>query len=294
VSSESNFHDRKSAEPCHAGWHSGSLVSPEDFTYVADLLRRGSGLVITPEKADLLVSRLMPLARQNGIDTLDELIGRLRLDENPSLRKAVIEAMICSDSFFFRDARPFAILNDSVLPALLERRRDRRVLRIWSAGCSTGQEPYSIAMVLKENEARLAGMRVEVVATDLSTEALSRAREGAYTQFEVQRGLPIRMLVKYFRQDGDRWRISSDLKGMVQFRQFSLLDDPSELGMFDIVFCRNVLIYFDETTMGEVLARIASIMPRDGYLFLGGAETVLGVSDRFKVSQPVQGVYMPS
>lgn len=268
-------------------------MNPEDFAYVAELLRQGSGLVIPPERADLLVSRLLPLARQKGIDTLDELVIRLRGEENPTLRNAVVEAAVSNDSFFFRDGAPFAVLGDSVLPSLLERRRDRRLLRIWSAGCSTGQEPYSIAMVMKENEARLAGMRVEVIATDLAAEALGRAREGAYTQFEVQRGLPIRMLVKYFRQDGDRWRVVPDLKDMVQFRQFSLLEALSEFGMFDIVFCRNVLCYFDEATIGEVLGRIASVMNRDGYLFLGNAETLPGLSDRFKVSHPAQNVYMP-
>ena len=266
-------------------------MNVNDFEYIAQLLYQRSGLVITQEKAYLLESRLNPVARRWDLDGIDALIGALRSKKDEKLMVDVTEAMTTNESFFFRDNRPFEQFKEIVLPHMLEARAARKQIRIWSAACSSGQEPYTLAMILKEEAARLAGWRIEIVATDLSTEILNKAKEGLYSQFEVQRGLPITLLMKYFAQEGEKWRISEEIRRMVTYKTFNLLDNPSTLGQFDVVFCRNVLIYFDQATKGQVLGRIAQVMPSDGFLYLGGAETVLGISDAFEVVPGQRGVY---
>jgi chemotaxis protein methyltransferase CheR len=195
------------------------------------------------------------------------------------------------ESFFFRDQKPFDQFRTIVLPHLLQARTAKRSIRIWSAACSSGQEPYTLAMLLNEHADKLAGWRVEIVATDLSNEILDKAKEGLYSQFEVQRGLPISRLVKYFTQVGDRWKIDDSLRKMVKFQQYNLLGNLGSLGRFDVVFCRNVLIYFDTPTKTSVLEGIAGMMAPDGFLYLGGAETVLGTTDRFQIMQGQRGIY---
>ena len=266
-------------------------MNVNDFEYIAQLLYQRSGLVITQEKAYLLESRLNPVARKWDLDGIDALIGALRSKKEEKLIVDVTEAMTTNESFFFRDSRPFDQFKDIVLPHMLEARAARKQIRIWSAACSSGQEPYTLAMILKEEAAKLAGWKIDIVATDLSTEILSKAQEGLYSQFEVQRGLPITLLMKYFKQEGEKWRITDDIRRMVTFKPFNLLESPAGLGNFDVVFCRNVLIYFDQQTKGQVLSRIAQIMPSDGFLYLGGAETVLGISDSFEVVPGQRGVY---
>jgi chemotaxis protein methyltransferase CheR len=164
-------------------------------------------------------------------------------------------------------------------------------LRIWSAACSTGQEAYSLAMILKEQSAKLAGWNIEIVGTDISHEVLARAQSGIYTQFEVQRGLPIQLLVKYFKQDGDKWQLVPEIRNMVRYKEFNLLGEPAALGGFDVIFCRNVLIYFDQKAKTAILERMSKLLPPDGLLYLGGAETVLGVSDRFEPLAGHRGIY---
>jgi len=266
-------------------------MNVNDFEFIAQLLYQRSGLVITQEKAYLLESRLNPVARKWDLDSFDALIAALRSNKDERLMVDVTEAMTTNESFFFRDNRPFDQFKDIVLPHLLEARAARKQIRIWSAACSSGQEPYTLAMILKEEAAKMAGWKVEIVATDLSTEILSKAKEGLYSQFEVQRGLPITLLMKYFAQEGEKWRISDEISKMVTYKPFNLLDNPAALGTFDVVFCRNVLIYFDQQTKGQVLGRIAQIMPSDGFLYLGGAETVLGISDSFEVVPGQRGIY---
>lgn len=266
-------------------------MNMKDFEFIAQLLYQRSGLVITQEKAYLLESRLNPVARKWDLDGFDGLIAALRGNKDERLLVNVTEAMTTNESFFFRDSRPFDQFKDIVLPHLLEARAARKQIRIWSAACSSGQEPYTLAMMLKEEAARLAGWKVEIVATDLSTEILNKAKEGLYSQFEVQRGLPITLLMKHFAQEGEKWRISDEIRSMVSYRPFNLLENPASLGSFDVVFCRNVLIYFDQATKGQVLSRVAQIMPADGYLYLGGAETVLGISDSFEVVPGQRGIY---
>jgi chemotaxis protein methyltransferase CheR len=262
-----------------------------DFEFICQILRERSGLVLTNDKAYLLESRLLPVARKWKLATFDDLVRTIRSRMDEAVIRDVVEAMTTNESFFFRDTKPFDQFKQLVLPALLKNRAAARTIRIWSAACSSGQEPYSLAMILSEMAAQLNGWKVEIVGTDLSTEILGRAREGMYSQFEVQRGLPITMLVKYFAQIGDRWQINTKMRGMVQYREFNLLHDPTPLGRFDVVFCRNVLIYFDQPTKTRVLNSLAKLMPEDGFLFLGGAETVLGITDKFQMVPGQRGVY---
>ncbi len=265
-------------------------MNVQDFELLAGILKHRSGLVLTKEKVYLLESRLMPVARKYGFKNLDELLGSIRLRRDDALLDAITEAMTTNESLFFRDIKPFEILREKVLPQIMAGRSNRHI-RIWSAACSSGQEPYSMSMLLKEQRQKLDGWRIEIVATDLSREMLEKARSGLYTQFEVQRGLPIAMMVKYFKQTGDKWQIDAALRSMVTFREFNLLEDPRTLGGFDIVFCRNVLIYFDPPTKTKVLGGMSRLLPHDGVLFLGGAETVLGVTDRFQPVPGQRGVY---
>jgi len=270
-------------------------MTPDDFQKLASILKSRSGLVLSADKAYLAESRLTPLARTWEFADAKALIRGLVRREgkggDPKLLVEVVEAMTTNESFFFRDTRPFDQLRDVVLPRLAESRGSAKRLRIWSAACSSGQEPYSIAMTIRELGARFRDWRIEIVATDLSRPILKRAIDGRYTQFEVQRGLPITLLAKYFRQDGDQWIIADELKQMVKFQTHNLLEGPQSLGKFDIVFCRNVLIYFDQDTKKQVLDSIAGVLPDDGFLTLGGAETVLGVTDRFRMVEGQRGLY---
>jgi chemotaxis protein methyltransferase CheR len=269
-------------------------MNVNDFEFIAQLLYQRSGLVITQEKAYLLESRLNPVARKWDLEGIDALIAALRSKKDEKLTVDVTEAMTTNESFFFRDNRPFDQFKDIVLPHMLEARGSRKQLRIWSAACSSGQEPYNLAMILKEEAAKLAGWKIDIVATDLSTEILNKAKEGLYSQFEVQRGLPITLLMKYFAQEGEKWRISEDIRRMVTYKPFNLLENPSALGHFDVVFCRNVLIYFDQPTKIAVFERIARQVAGDGYLVLGAAETVVGLTDAFKPVPEKRGLYAPN
>lgn len=262
-----------------------------DFEHLARTLKDQSGLVVTPEKAYLLENRLQPVARKWGMQTLDDLVAAVRTKADRKMIKDVVDAMTTNESLFFRDMKPFDNLRDILLPELMKARASSKKIRIWSAACSSGQEPYSIAMLLTELGPKVAGWRFEIVATDLSSDIVARAKAGTYSQFEVQRGLPITMLVKYFAQEGEKWRINDKIRGMVQYREFNLLEHPRSLGQFDVVFCRNVLIYFDQPTKAKVLGGIADQIAPDGGLYLGGAETVLGVTDRFEPIPGQRGVY---
>jgi chemotaxis protein methyltransferase CheR len=269
-------------------------VNQNDFKFLADFLKAESGLIITEEKTYLVESRLVPVARKRGLADLDELVAKIRGKSDPELNKVVIEAMTTNESFFFRDIKPFESLKNTVLPQIVPARKaaNAKKIRIWSAACSSGQEPYTIAMVLNEEPGLLQGLDFEIVGTDLSSEILDKAKEGIYTQFEAQRGLPIQLLMKYFTQVGEHWQINEQIRGQVQLSQANLLQDISQFGKFDIVFCRNVLIYFDAPTKTDILGRMQRQMPNDGYLFLGGAETVVGVSDCFATVQGERGVYV--
>ena len=263
----------------------------DDFNLVAKILKDRSGLVLGSDKAYLLESRLNPVARTYDLAGGDDLVAMIRRGSNEKLLVDITEAMTTNESFFFRDQKPFDQFRDLVLPYVLDHRSQAKKLRIWCAACSSGQEPYSLAMLLKEQAAQLAGWSIEILATDLSLEILAKAKEGAYSQFEVQRGLPVQLLMKYFKQDGERWQISDEIRNMVSFKAHNLLEQPPGLRQIDVVFCRNVLIYFDPDTKTKALDLIAGVMAEDGFLFLGGAETVLGVSERFQLIPGQRGVY---
>jgi chemotaxis protein methyltransferase CheR len=269
-------------------------VTGLDYEYFRKFLRERSGLVLSADKHYLLESRLLPVARRAGLASLAELVHRLRGIDCEALAAEVVEAMTTNESFFFRDKIPFEHFRDTIIPRLIAARNHRRRIRIWCAAASTGQEPYSLAMSIKETGDRLSGWQIEIIATDISSEALRRARSGIYSQFEVQRGLPIMLLLKYFKQIGENWQIGPDIRAMVQFRVLNLISDFSRLGMFDLVFCRNVLIYFDQPTKISVLDRLAQNLDRDGYLVLGAAETVVGLTDSLKPVPDCRGLYAHS
>jgi chemotaxis protein methyltransferase CheR len=267
-------------------------LNSQNYEYLCKLLKERSGLVLAADKQYLVESRLLPVARKAGCETIDALVAKIRMPGSDALKADVTEAMTINESFFFRDKIPYDRFRDTIIPELVQKRAAGRRLRIWCAACSTGQEPYSLAMIL-DGFSTLSGWQFDIIATDISHEVLDKARNGSYSQFEVQRGLPISLLMQHFEQVGDQWRISAKIRKMVQFRQFNLLTDFSMLGQFDVVFCRNVLIYFDQPTKVDVLTRIRSRLAPDGYFVLGAAETVVGVSDLFTPIPDKRGLYKP-
>jgi chemotaxis protein methyltransferase CheR len=236
---------------------------------------------------------LLPLARKANLADIPELVQKMK-GGSSSLVTQVVEAMTTNETFFFRDKVPFDHFRDAIMPEILRARAGRKSIRIWCAAGSTGQEPYSLAMCLKEMSGALSGWRVEIIATDLSQEVLEKSKAGIYSQFEVQRGLPIQLLVKNFKQTGEFWQINADIRAMVQHRQLNLLHDFSQLGVFDVIFCRNVLIYFDQDTKINIFNRLAKVMEPDGFLVLGAAETVVGLTDVFKPFPDKRGLYRPT
>jgi chemotaxis protein methyltransferase CheR len=265
-------------------------VTPSEYEYLRKFLKDHSGLDLSADKHYLLESRLLPLARKAGLPGIGEMVQAIK-QGSAALNTQVVEAMTTNETFFFRDKVPFDHFRNLIIPQMLRLRAHRKSLRIWCAAGSTGQEPYSLAMSLKEMGGALAGWRIEIVATDLSQDVLEKARAGLYSQFEVQRGLPIQMLVKYFNQVGELWQINADIRAMVQHRQLNLLHDFSHLAMFDVIFCRNVLIYFDQETKTNVFNRLARAIVPDGFLALGAAETVVGLTGVFKPMADRRGVY---
>lgn len=263
----------------------------DSFARIAGVAKARSGLLLTPDQGYMLETRLAPLLRREGLASLDALALRLRLaPAGDALADAVAEALATHETSFFRDAWPFDHLR-RVLPALAAARPPGTPVRIWSAGCSTGQEAYSAAMIVQEQAAQLAGRRVGILGTDIGRDVLARARDGSFTQFEVRRGLPPGLLARHFRQEDGRWRIAPTLRAMVRFEHWNLLSDLRPLGRFDVIFCRNVLIYFDPPTKARVLAALAAQLSPAGVLHLGGAETVLGLTDRLVPCPGERGVY---
>ncbi len=267
-------------------------MTPSDYAFLRRFLKDQSGLELSSDKQYLVESRLIPLARRLGLRDIAELVARLKAGSEP-LMPEVVEAMTTNETFFFRDKTPFDQLSETIFPALLRARADRRALRIWCAASSTGQEPYSIAMCVKEF-AGLSGWRVDIVATDLSRAVLEKSSAGLFSQFEVQRGLPIRMLVKYFTPAGDSWRLNGDIRAMVAHRQLNLLHDFSHLGRFDVIFCRNVLIYCSPETKAGIFNRLAGVIEPDGVLALGAAESVVGITEAFRPDPDQRGLYRPA
>ncbi len=268
-------------------------MTEPDFAWLRSYLHTRSGLHLGPEKRYLVESRLAILCRRRSLPGLPELIQKLRSGDE-ELGVLVVEAMTTNETLFFRDSVPFAQFRETMLPTLIKKRATERSLRIWSAAASSGQEPYSLAMILDDMAAQLAGWRIEILATDISGEIIEKARAGVYSQFEMQRGLPVQSLLKHFSQEGDRWKISDRLRSMVTFRQMNLLQPSPQLGQFDIIFCRNVLIYFDLPTKSQVLGMLARHLKPDGFLSLGAAETVIGLTNQFSIDREQRGLYRPA
>lgn len=265
-------------------------MNQDDLAYLAQMLKRRSGLALGQPKLDYIENRLAPVMRRFGFKDMESFVTELRHGRD-AMARAVTEAMTTNESSFFRDRAAYEHFRDTMLPDLMKRRAATRRLRIWSAACSAGQEAYSIAILLDEMKLRAEGWTVDIIATDISAEMIERAEQGLYSHFEVQRGLPIRRLVENFAQEGQNWRISEPLRRMVTFRPFNLLDSFGWLDDVDVVFCRNVLMYFDQRTKALVLDKIAEILPPDGFLVLSPVETPQGVSSEFEAAEGMPGVY---
>jgi chemotaxis protein methyltransferase CheR len=257
-------------------------LSTLDFDYVRTVVHKGSAIVLEESKVYLAESRLAILARREGFASAADLVARLRVDAVAGLRQKVVEAMTTNETYFFRDMHPFEALRQVLLPRLVQQRALERQLNIWCAACSTGQEPYSIAMLLREHFPELATWRVSLLATDLSAEVLERARRGVYTQMEISRGLPAPLLVKYFSRRGLDWHLCPEVRGMVEFRRLNLIEPWPVLPPMDIILLRNVLIYFDVQTKKRILANVRQLLRTDACLFLGGAETTFNLDDEFQ------------
>lgn len=262
------------------------------FDALCEFLRRQSGLVMEPSKKYLVESRVMPIVRREKLSSLDELVLILQRGQSPKIAKDVVEAMTINETYFFRDKSPFDQFRSVMLPAMIAARQSERRLRIWSAAASTGQEAYSLAMILEEHAARMPGWKIDIVGTDLSDQVVEKAKKGIYSQFEVQRGLPTPMLLRHFNQIGDSWQISEAMRSKVQFRQMNLLADYTALGRFDIIFCRNVLIYFDAARKMDILGRMTRILASDGFLTLGASESLIGLKTDLVAHPENRGIFM--
>jgi len=264
-------------------------MTAQDFEYVCRLVRDRSAVVLEAGKEYLVEGRLTPVARQLGLGSISALVGRLRAGPDDGLSARVVEAMVTTETSFFRDLHPFETLRTVVLPELIRKRGGERRLDIWCAACSTGQEPYSLAILLREHFPSLTGWRVNILATDLSGEVLGRAREGRYSQIEVNRGLPAALLVKYFRQHGSTWELAEDVRRAVEFRELNLVRPWPPVPRMDLVFLRNVMIYFDVDMKKSILGRVARMLRPDGYMLLGAAETTLNLDDSFRRVENLKG-----
>jgi len=268
-------------------------LTSETFTYVATLVRQRSAIMLEPGKEYLVESRLLPLAREAGVAGVDDYVRSVRRTARPQDLELMVEALTTNETSWFRDSAPFTALTADIVPELISSRGALLRLRVWSAACSTGQEPYSIAMTLAE-DVRCRGTQLEIVATDLSDQVLGRAKEGLYSQLEVNRGLPAPMLVRHFAREGAGWRVSRELRAKVSFQRHNLLHPPPAGPRFDLVFLRNVLIYFDQPTKQAILRRVQQSMAPDGFLVLGAAETTVGLDDTWeRVAISRGSVYRP-
>jgi chemotaxis protein methyltransferase CheR len=257
-------------------------MTDQDFDFIRQLLRQRSAIVLETGKQYLVESRLTPLVRRLNLGSIGELVHELRTRPADGLQGQVAEALATNETSFFRDHHPFETLRKTVLPELVRRRGGERRLNLWCAGCASGQEPYSLALLLQEHFPELAGWKVALLASDFSRDILARARAGRYNQIEVNRGLPAALLVKYFRQHGTDWQLEADVRGRVDFQEINLVQPWPPLPRMDLILIRNVLIYFDVETKKAILDRLARSLRPDGYLLLGGAETTLNLSDRFR------------
>lgn len=268
------------------------MITPEEFKLLADLLKKRSGIALTEDKHYLLESRLLPIARTRELQDISQLCAQIRSQPGEDLLTEIIEAMTTNESSFFRDIKPYEQLRNVVFPILMKDVPHQKRLRIWSAACSTGQEPYTIAMCIKEDAAKLPGMNFDIVATDLAKKVVDKAKLGIYSQFEAQRGLPIQMLIKYFTSLPDTsWQLKDNIRSMVDFKTKNLLEEYAPLGKFDIIFCRNVLIYFEDDTKTHITEKMARSLQPHGLLILGSTESLIDPTHLFTPFQEFRGAY---
>ena len=266
-------------------------VSDSSSRILAGLLEARTGQQLTMNRRWRIETALSALLRERGIATLDELITILVMGKEPGLSERVVEALLNNETYFFRDRAPFDLIARHALPQLAQRRHSSRRIRIWSAGCSTGQEAYSVAMLFAENAAQWQGWTIDILGTDVSAGVVERARSGVYTQFEVQRGLGINQTIRWFEESDDGWRAVEALRKPVRFQVHNLLEAPPHPGDFDIVLCRNVLLYLTADKRTIAFDRIATGMAPDGWLMLGAGETVIGQTSRFGADTEARGLY---
>ncbi len=265
-------------------------MNPDDFDFAARLMKERSGLVLTRDKGYLLENRLMPVVRQRSFKSLRELVTALREGE-PALQAAVVDAMMAKDTAFFRDWKPFVHFQKVVLPKIAAARATKKTFRVLSAGVSTGQEAYSIAMMVRDSAKLFGNWRIEILGIDISATAVAAAARGAYSQFDVQRGLPVRTLLRNFVKEGDLWVLDAGLREMVKVQTWNLLDDLYPLGRFDVVFCRNVVVYLDLQTKLDLLQKLSRVLSEDGVLYVGLQEPMSGVSGAFRPVNRDLGIY---
>lgn len=271
-----------------------SAAQGKAYRALSALLEKNTGQTLLANRHWRIDMALKPLMRQNSIPDLDTLLALIEIDADPRLTSACVEAMVNNETCFFRDQANFALLTGPVFDMLREHRMATKKLRIWSAACSTGQEPYSLAMSISENAEKWRGWNVQIYATDVSGSALAQARAGRYSQFEIQRGLPVMQMLRYFEQQGEEWIAKDSLRKMVTFAEHNMLNSARHFGAFDVVLCRNMLMYLCDDKRGQVLDGIAPLLADDGILMLGAAETVIGQTQRFKASQEFRGFYQPA
>lgn len=263
-----------------------------EIQYLNNLILETSGVLLTKEKAYLLEARLQSTLQKYNLNNFSELVDALQKKQDKNLKRDVVEALMINETLFFRDLSPFEQFSTILLPYLLEQRKTTKHIRIWSAGCSTGQEPYSLAMAILEQQQKYPDWRFEIFATDISTNAIEKAIIGTYSQFEVQRGLPIQHLIKYMHKEDQKWTINDEVKKLIKFQYFNLLENPLLLGKFDIIFCRNVLIYFDIDIKQKILSYFSQSLRPDGFLILGGSESTFGISDFYTHKENTKNVYV--
>ena len=268
-------------------------MRPDDIETIRQFVHARSGVVIDPTKTYSIETRLAPVARREGFASIDDLIAAIRDRREDRLIWAAAEALVAGESSFFRDHAPFEAFRDEILPTLAQSRQGRPI-KVWSAACGTGQEPYSLAMILDDERSKMLGVKVELFGSDISERALEKAASGTYSQFEVQRGLPIRLLVRHFDKTDESWTLNARIRQAVRWRRINLLADLRALGQFDVIFCRNAISAFDAQTRRRVLEQLAALLPDDGWLVLGLDETVGGVTEALRAAPGRRGLYTPN
>ncbi len=258
------------------------MINPEQFRFFSTLVKESSGIALSKGKEYLLESRLNELARVLGLKDINELYRKAKFKPTTKLKEQIIEAMTTNETYFFRDQHPFEVLKKEIIPELIEARKSKKTLRFWSAACSTGQEPYSIAIILEEHFPQIKTWRREIIASDISQQAVDKGRAGRFTQVEVNRGLPIQLLIKYFKQQGAFWMVDQRLKKLIRFKKLNLMGPLIGINNIDVVMCRYVLIYFDQKTKQSILEKIVKVINPGGYLFLGATETPVGLPSNMK------------